>query len=131
MVPMPLTLVPVYSLSVGLLQVTHPVSTLLICGVSLPGGILGPELVKGAVRFGSVGRLDRAVLFRALNLGASFFHSASRSRHSRANRSACALASELAHFFGPFFLPVVLNIGGNKCIVIRKLLFHYTNIITK
>jgi hypothetical protein len=89
------------------------VSTLEILGVSRPGGILGPELFRGPVFFGSTGF--------ELNLGASFFHSASRSRHSRARRSALALASELAHFFGPFFLPVVLSHGPSRCIVTELL----------
>ena len=84
MVPMPLHLVPVYSLSVGLLQVTQPVSKLFTFTGSRPGGNLGPELVNTPVFFGSTGC--------ELNLGASFFQRASLSRHSRARRSARALA---------------------------------------
>jgi hypothetical protein len=31
-----------------------------------------------------------------------------------------ALASEDAHFLGPFFLPVVLNQGPSRCMVIKE-----------
>ena len=108
-VPMPLTLVPVYSWSCTLTQVTQPVSKLLISTGSRPGGNLGPELFSGPVGFGATGF--------EMNFGAMPFQRASLSRHSRASCSALALASALAHLRGPFFLPVVLSYGPSRCIV--------------
>ena len=106
-VPIPLTLVPVYTGSATLVQGTHPVSWLAIYGVSRPGGNVTLRV--------SVGAFIARLRFLA---SASTPNYLSFSFHIVSSISALCLASALAHFFGPRFLPVVDSQGPSRCIVI-------------